>query len=147
MIEVRHVGHTEFISSNRHLLALQSSDPTPTAPGTIVSAQVGIDNGRLDEENEDDVGQVANGTITVQATVASVAAGLVTLTVQGQTVTVPLPAGLTLPASIVGQTVTLQLNVAGDDNAAANDDDNGGGDGGHHDGGGDGGHHDGGGDG
>jgi hypothetical protein len=136
-VVVKHVGRTEFISSNRHLLALQSSDPTPAAPGTMVSAQVSIANGQLDEENEDDLGQVANGTITVQATVASVAAGQVTLTVQGQTVTVSLPAGLTLPASLVGQTVTVQLDVAGNNDDDDQGDDNGD-HGGDHGGGGDG---------
>jgi hypothetical protein len=143
-VVVRRVGATLFISSNRHLLALHTArvlagtaPATPPAPGTIISAQVGIANGRLDEQDEDDVGQVANNTITVQATVAAVAAGSVTLTVQGQTLTVPLPGGLTLPASLVGQTVTIQLSLAGDDDNQGQDD-GGGGDGGHH-GGGDGG--------
>jgi len=135
-IVVRHVGRTMFISSNRHLLALQSNDPTPPTPGTVISAQLGIANGQLDEENEDDVGQVSSGTISVQATVSAVAAGSVTLTVQGQTLTVQLPAGLTLPASIVGQTVTIQLGLAGNDNQG--DDDHGDDNGGDHGGGGDG---------
>ena len=144
-IVVRRVGTMLFISSNRHLLALHTArvlagtaPTTPPAPGTIISAQVGIANGQLDEQGEDDVGQVANNTIAVQATVAAVAAGSVTLTVEGQTLTVPLPGGLTLPASLVGQTVTIQLSVAGgDDNQG--DGNGGGGDGGHNggDGGGD----------
>lgn len=132
-IVVRSVGTTLFISSNRHLLALHTmrrlADTTPTtapAPGTVVSAQVGIANGQLDEQGEDDVGQVASDSISVQATVAGVAAGSVTLTVQGQSLTVPLPAGLTLPASLVGQTVTIQLSLGGNDNQGG---DNGGGDG------------------
>ncbi|HEY8108183.1 MAG TPA: hypothetical protein VIC70_05725 [Gaiellaceae bacterium] len=136
-IVVRSVGSTLFLSSNRHLLALHTmrrlADTTPTtppAPGTVVSAQVGIANGQLDEQGEDDVGQVANGSISVQATVAAVAAGSVTLTVQGQTLTVPLPAGLTLPASLVGQTVTVQLSLGGDSNNNQGDDDGGGGGGG-----------------
>jgi len=143
-IVVRSVGTTLFISSNRHLLALHTmrrlADTAPTtapAPGTIVSAQVGIANGQLDEQDENDVGQVANGSISVQATVAAVAAGSVTLTVQGQSLTVPLPAGLTLPASLVGQTVTIQLSVGGDDNQGDNNGGNGG-DGHGGDGGGDG---------
>jgi len=131
-IVVRRVGTTLFISSNRHLLALHTArvlagtaPTTPPAPGTIISAQVGIANGQIDEQDEDDVGQVANNTITVQATVAAVVAGSVTLTVEGQTLTVTLPGGLTLPASLVGQTVTIQLSLAGkDDNQG---DDNGGG--------------------
>lgn len=128
-IVVRRTGATLFVSSNRHLLALRTArvlaGPAPAAPGTIISATVGLANGQLDEQDEDDVGQVAGNTITVQATVAAVAAGSVTLTVQGQTLTVPLPAGLTLPASLVGQTVTVQLSLGGTDNQG--DDDNGGG--------------------
>jgi hypothetical protein len=124
-IVLRHVGRTMFISSNRHLLALRSSDTTPPAPGTVISAQVGIVNGQLDEQGEDDVGQVANGTIPVQATVTAVAAGSVTLTVGGQSLTVPLPGGLTLPASLVGQTVTVQMSLAGSGNDDQGDDDQG----------------------
>jgi hypothetical protein len=137
-IVVRRVGTTLFISSNRHLLALHTArvlaaTPLPNsspAPGTIVSAQVGIANGQLDEQDETDVGQVSSNSITVQATVAAVAPGSVTLTVQGQTLTVPLPAGLTLPASLVGQTVTVQLSLGGTDNQGDDDqgDQNGGGD-------------------
>jgi hypothetical protein len=136
-IVVRRVGTTLFIASNRHLLALHAArvlaDTTPTtspaAPGTVVSAQVGILNGQLDEEDETDIGQVSGNTLAVQATISAVAPGSVTLSVQGQTLTVPLPAGLTLPASLVGQTVTVNLSLAGSDNQGDDDqgdDDNGG---------------------
>jgi hypothetical protein len=133
-IVVRRIGATLFISSNRHLLALHkarvlaSTTPTtPSAPGTIVSAQVDISNGQLDEQDETEVGQVSGTTLAVQATIAAVAPGLVTLNVQGQTLTVPLPAGLTLPASLIGQTVTVNLSLGGDDNQGNDDsgDDNG----------------------
>ncbi len=131
-VVVRRVGATLFISSNRHLLALHTArvladtTPTPTttaaAPGTIVSTTVDISNGQLDEQDETRVGQVSGNTLTVQATVAAVAAGSVTLNVQGQTLTVPLPAGLTLPASLVGQTVTVDLSLGGSDNNQGGDD-------------------------
>jgi hypothetical protein len=131
-VVVRRVGATLFISSNRHLLALHTArvladtTPTPTttaaAPGTIVSTTVDISNGQLDEQDETQVGQVSGNTLTVQATVAAVAAGSVTLNVQGQTLTVPLPAGLTLPASLVGQTVTVDLSLGGSDNNQGGDD-------------------------
>jgi hypothetical protein len=142
-IVVRRIGATLFISSNRHLLALHkarvlaSTTPTtPAAPGTIVSAQVDISNGRLDEQDETEVGQVSGNSLAVQATIAAVAPGSVTLNVQGQTLTVPLPAGLTLPASLIGQTVTVNLSLAGDDDQG--DDDNGDDNGGDHGGGDDG---------
>ena len=144
-IVVRRVGTTLFIASNRHLLALHtarvlaSTTPiTPTAPGTIVSAQVDISNGQLDEQDETQVGQVSSNTLAVQATIAAVAPGLVTLNVQGQTLTVPLPSGLTLPASLIGQTVTVNLSLAGGDNQGGDDqgDNNGGNSGGNGGGGG-----------
>ena len=53
------------------------------------------------------------GNVQVQATVASVAAGSVTLTVNGQQLTINLPAGLTLPATVVGTQVTLNVSFAG----------------------------------
>jgi hypothetical protein len=138
-VVVRRVGATVFIASNRHLLALHKgrvladTTPTPTttqaAPGTVVSAQVAISNGQLDEQGETEVGQVSGNTLAVQATIAAVAPGSVTLNVQGQTLTVPLPGNLTLPASLVGQTVTVNLSLAGSDdqgnNDGQNDDDNG----------------------
>jgi hypothetical protein len=140
-VVVRRIGATLFISSNRHLLALHkarvlaSTTPTtPAAPGTIVSAQVDISNGQLEEQDETEVGQVSGNTLAVQATIAAVAPGSVTLNVQGQTLTVPLPAGLTLPASLIGQTVTVNLSLSGDDNQGDDDQgdddngDNGGGD-------------------
>jgi hypothetical protein len=134
-VVVRRIGATLFISSNRHLLALHkarvlaSTTPTtPAVPGTIVSAQVDISNGQLDEQDETEVGQVSSNTLAVQATISAVGPGTVTLNVQGQTLTVPLPAGLTLPASLVGQTVTVNLSLSGDDNQGGDDqsdDDNG----------------------
>jgi hypothetical protein len=111
-IVVRRVGSTLFVSSNRHLLALRAgrvvSAVAPTTPGTLVDAQIAIRNGELEIEDEDEVGRLAASTVTVQATVAAVAPGSVTLTVQAQSLTVPLPAGLTLPATLVGQTVTAR---------------------------------------
>jgi len=151
-IVVKRIGSTLFLSSNRHLLAvhvgrgLAANTATPTAPttGAVVNTTVDVkDNGDLDEVNEDEVGQV-NGNIQVQATVTAVGAGTVTLSVNGQSLTVNLPAGLTLPASVVGQTVTINVSLANDDNEQGDDNDRGDGDhGGDHggdngDGGGDG---------
>jgi len=109
-IVVRRIGTTLFLSSNRHLLAIRN--------------RVGRRLAQLEEDDEDEVGQINANSITVQATVKAVAAGSVTLDVQGQMLNVPLPAGLTLPASIVGQTVTISLSLANDDDES--DDDQGG---------------------
>jgi hypothetical protein len=150
-VVVRRIGRLLILSSNRHLIAVPnrvgralavSAPTTPAAPGAVVSTDVSIQNGRLEEVGEDEVGQLASSSIAVQATVKAVAAGSVTVDVQGQSLTVPLPGGLTLPASLVGQTVTLDLSLAADDDQGGDrgDDDRGdddhGGD--HGDGGGDG---------
>jgi hypothetical protein len=126
-IVVRHIGSTVFLSSNHHMLAVHmgrrlasandnapppsspTTTTTPTTPGAVVSMQTTIGaNGELDEDQVEEVGQSSSAQI--QAVVAAVGAGTVTLTVNGQSLVVPLPAGLTLPASVVGQTVTINLS-------------------------------------
>jgi hypothetical protein len=142
-IVIRRVGTTLFLSSNRHLLAVRharvlsgvATAQTAPAPGAVVSTTVGLANGELNEQDEDEIGEVNANAIQVQAVVAAVGTGTVTLTVQGQMLVVPLPAGLTFPASIVGQTVTISLSLAANDDDQGGDD-SGGGDRGH-DGGGD----------
>jgi hypothetical protein len=134
-IVVRRLGTTLILSSNRHLIAIPNrvgrrladnaapaAAATTPAPGAVVSTDVSIQNGQLEEDDEDEVGQVAAGSISVLATVKAVAAGSVTLDIQGQSLTVQLPGGLTLPASVVGQTVTISLSLADDDQG---DDDDG----------------------
>ena len=136
-VVVRRRGATMFLSSNRHLLAVQDttpSTPTPTQ-GQVVSSTVAIgSNGQLDDEEDTSLGQTQSGSLQLQAVVANVGNGTVTLTVNGQTLTLPLPVGLTLPASLIGQTVTITVDLGGQ-NGEDNGGDNGG-DGG--DGGGDG---------
>ena len=138
-IVIKRIGSTMFLSSNHHLLAVHTGrvlaaaaqTTTPTT-GAVVNATVAVkENGELDEQGEDDVGQV-NGNVAVQATVTAVGAGTVTLSVNGQSVTVNLPAGLTLPSSVVGQTVSINVSLGddqGDDNDNQGDDDSGSGDG------------------
>jgi hypothetical protein len=139
-IVVRRIGTTMFLSSNRHLLAIHNArrlagtatSTTTPQPGAVVEAQVSVDNGDLEEQDEQEVGQANSSSIQVQATVSAVGVGTVTLNVQGQTLTVNLPGGLTLPASLVGQTVTISLslddNQGDDQNDTSNDDSGGGGD-------------------
>ncbi len=155
-IVVRRIGTTLFLSSNRHLVAVHTgrrlafasggtlppittttngtTGTTTPAPGAIVSSQVTIQNGELDESSSETVGQTNASNLQVQALVSAVGPGTVTLTVGTQTLTVPLPGGLTLPASMIGQTVTLTLSLNGqngDDNEGdSTDDDQGGSSGG-----------------
>jgi hypothetical protein len=62
--------------------------------------------------------------VSVQATVTSIGAGTITITVNGQTLTLPLPAGLTLPSTIIGSHVTVSLNLSGGTVTATAEDDN-----------------------
>ena len=99
---VRKVGSTAF-------LAAVHSGP---APGTVVDATVAIgQSGQLTTQTATTGGQVSS--VQVQAVVSAVGPGTVTLTVNGQPLTLQLPAGLTLPASVIGQTFTLTLNLTG----------------------------------
>jgi hypothetical protein len=131
-IVVSRIGTTLVLSSNHHLIAIpnrvgrrlasvgQTATPAPT--GAVVTTDVSIQNGTLEEDDETEVGQVNTGTLSVQATVKAVGTGTVTLDVQGQSVTVQLPAGLTLPASLVNQTVTINVSLGNNDDDQGDDD-------------------------
>lgn len=107
-------GHLLAVRTGRHTVSVsvtQPASPVPT-PGHVISATLHISGGGgLDEESEDDLGPAPG--VSVQATVTAVAPGSVTLTVNGQTLTVPLPAGMTLPATLVGRQITFQLSFPG----------------------------------
>lgn len=144
-IVMRRVGSTMFVASDRHLVAVHTrqlswGSPTPTngVAGEVVSTTVSCDNGQLTEVSESDLGMASVNALQIQATVAAVGPGTVTLAVNGQNVTLGLPAGLTLPGSLVGQTVMLTLPVeapaqqaqSGDEQSGSDNDgdDQGGGD-------------------
>jgi hypothetical protein len=123
-------GSLSFLSAGGHMLVVHAvrgvasaADGVPAGqplPGTVVQDTVTIGSGgQLDEQDEQQVGDATQ--TQVQGVVSAVAAGSVTLTVNGQSLTIPLPAGLMLPASIIGSQVTLNLsfgngqaNVEGD---------------------------------
>jgi hypothetical protein len=118
-VVIRNRANMTFLSAGSHVLVLHhtrglasASDMSQPQPGSVVQTTVGIDDqGELDDQGEQEVGQAQN--VPIQATVASVGTGTVTLTVNGQSLTIPLPAGLTLPSTIVGTTVTLNVSFAG----------------------------------
>src|SRR5206468_1358623 len=125
----RHGNLTFFSVAHRVVLvhararSLASAREDRPAPGTLVQANVRIDDqGELEEENEHVIGQEAE--VEVQAVVSAVAAGSVTLTVNGQLFVIPLPVGLTLPTSIIGTQVTLKVEFdEGNARVAADDED------------------------
>ena len=129
-IVVRRSGSVTFLSAAHRILVVRSgrrlASTADTAPqaGAIVNTQVAIGSqGQLTQQSTQQVGQT--GQVSIQATVAAVAAGSVTLTVNGQQLVIPLPVGLTLPATLVGTQVTLNVSFAnGQPTATGGGDDN-----------------------
>jgi hypothetical protein len=114
---VRKVGSTAFVAAGRSVLALRGTRglaavQTGPGPGTVVDATVTIgQSGTLTTQTATTGGQV--GSVQVQAVISSVGPGTVTVIVNGQLLTLPLPAGLSLPATMIGQTVMLTLDLTG----------------------------------
>jgi hypothetical protein len=74
-----------------------------------VQADVAIARGQLIQQSLEAVGH--DDRVTVQAPVTAVGPGTITVTINGQSLTLRLPAGIQLPASLVGQSVTLTVEV------------------------------------
>jgi hypothetical protein len=127
-VVVKRVGDATLVAAGRTLLAIRSSgrrlssySGSRPSTGAVVNATVGIANGQLTQQSMQVVGQ--KGFVTVQAQVTAVAPGSITVLVNGQPFSISLPAGIQLPASLVGQFVTLNLRLARAENAEAEDDD------------------------
>jgi hypothetical protein len=99
------------------------SDHSGPQPGEIVGATVSIDeHGNVVATSTDDEGQV--GTAQVQATITAIGTGTITLSVNGQSIVLPLPAGTTVSPTLVGTQVTLTLAFA-NGTTVANEDEQG----------------------
>jgi hypothetical protein len=125
-VVVRRSARLTFLSAGGHLLVVHARRTVASAagggppPGTVVQQTVSFDDqGNLDDQGEDDLGQT--GQTQIQAQISAVGPGTVTVTVNGQPLVIQLPAGLTLPSSLVGTTVTLSVSFA-DGQATAEDD-------------------------
>jgi hypothetical protein len=133
-VVVKRVGGATLVAAGRSLLAIRSSGRrlsslagSGPSPGAVVNTSVDIANGQLTQQSMQVVGQT--GSATVQAQVTAVGPGTITVLVNGQPFSIALPAGIQLPASLVGQFVTLNLSLAqsgatataGDDNEDEND--------------------------
>ncbi len=134
-VVVKRVGGATLVAAGRSLLAIRSSGRrlssltgSGPATGAVVNSTVDIANGQLTQQSMQVVGQT--GSARVQAQVTAVGPGTITVLVNGQPFSISLPAGIQLPASLVGQFVTLNLTLAqsgatataGDDNENENDD-------------------------
>jgi hypothetical protein len=106
-VVVRRVGRTTFLAAGQSLLAMRA--PTAPAAGAIVNTTVSIAGRALTQQSLQVVGH--DDQVTVQAPVTAVGPGTITVTVNGQPLTLRLPAGIQLPASLVGQMVTLTVKV------------------------------------
>ena len=119
-VVIRRIGATTFIANNRHVVAVRKARLLAAAdPGDVVTASVRIHDDDLDEDDMDIVGHA--NSVVIQAQVAAVGAGTVTLLINGTQVPLSLPAGLTLPASLVGQTVSLTVRIDDRNNVEVED--------------------------
>jgi len=128
---VRRAGGTTFLAGGHSLFAMHNGrrlasvvDNNQPTTGSVISTTAQITpSGQLNAGSTTVVGQ--QGSIQIQATVTKVEAGKITLDVGGQPLVITLPAGIQLPASLVGQTVTLTLNLTGSQPTAKEDDEQG----------------------
>ena len=122
---LRRVGGTTFLAAGRTLLAVRSSGRrlAAVAPssGAVVNANVAIAGSTLTQQSMQVVGH--DERVTIQATVTAVGPGTITVSVNGRPLTIKLPAGIQLPASLVGQTVTLTIKVEDENEIEVEDED------------------------
>jgi hypothetical protein len=130
-IVVKRAGGATLLAAGRSLLSIRQSGRrlsslagTGPSTGAVVNTNVGISNGQLTQQSMQVVGQM--NSVTVMAQITAVATGSITVLVNGQPFSIPLPAGIQLPSTLVGQFVTLTLNLAqAGPTARADDDDQG----------------------
>jgi hypothetical protein len=130
---VRRTGSTTLLAGGHSLFAMHSArrlasvlDTTQPTTGSVINTTAQVTpSGQLNAGQTTVVGQMS--TIQVQALVTVVGPGSITVSVNGTPFTIALPAGIQLPASLVGQSVALTLSLAGGQ-PTANEDDNGQGD-------------------
>jgi uncharacterized membrane protein YgcG len=125
-------------------LADAGAGATGPATGTIVDVTVDTNDTELDQQDVSEHGQAQR--IELEGTVAAITPatatdpGEIVLTVGKSTISVVVPAGVTLPAIAVGDKIQLKATLAGDTFTLASshqEDDNQGDDGDHSGGGGD----------
>lgn len=127
-VVVRRVGSTTFLAGGRSLLAVHAGrrltsivQTTPPTGAVVNTTATVTTTGQLSAGPMQIVGQTTS--ITVQAPVTAVGPGSITVNVNGTLLTIALPAGLQLPASLVGQSVTLTLSLESGHVTAREDDD------------------------
>jgi hypothetical protein len=129
-VVVRRVGSTTFLAGGRSLFAvhtarrLASAAQSGPSTGAVVNTTAQVTaSSQLSAGPMEVVGEEA--TVTIQAPVTAVGAGFITVSVNGTPLTIKLPAGIQLPASLVGQSVTLTLELENGQPVANEDDEQG----------------------
>ena len=116
-VVVRRAGGSTVLAGGHSLFAVRSGRglasvlQTPTTGAVVDTTAAVSPNGRLTAGSTQIVGHVDE--VEVLAMVTAVAPGSITLSVNGQPFMIPLPAGIQLPTSLVGQTVKLELKLTG----------------------------------
>jgi hypothetical protein len=116
-VVVRRAGASTLLAGGRSLFAVQSGRGLtsvlrkPTTGSVVTMTAIVSPSGQLTAGATQVVGHVDE--IEVEALVTGVAPGSITLSAGGHLFTISLPAGIQLPASLVGQTVKLELKLAG----------------------------------
>ena len=147
---VRTVGGTSFFAAGHNVVVVHAAarsvasarslaDSSPLSPGDAADIEVTIGaGGELDEDSVTPTPSDDANKVTLQVTIAAVtpatatAAGSITLTINGQTLVIPLPAGTVLPPAFVANATvgfTVEFRQPGDDQGDDDqgDDDNQGG--------------------
>jgi hypothetical protein len=129
-VVVRSIGSTTFLAGGHSLFAVRSSrrlassaQSGPTTGAVVNTTAQVTATSQLTAGSMQVVGQT--GKVTIQAPVTAVGAGFITVSVNGTPLTIELPAGIQLPASLVGQSVTLTLELVGGQPVANEDDEQG----------------------
>ena len=129
-VVVRRVGATTFLAGGSSLFSvrtgrrLASVTQTAASTGAVVNTTAHItQSSQLNAGSMQIVGQAT--TVTIQAPVTAVGPGFITVSVNGTPRKIALPAGIQLPASLVGQSVTLTLTLTNGQPVANEDDDQG----------------------
>lgn len=135
-VVIRNVGGMTFLSAGRSVVpvrskarSLMSAAQSGPQPGTVADVGLTIgQSGSLTATSITPTGQ--SDEIVIQATVAAITAatattpGSLTLTVAGQTLVLPLPAGTVLsPTVVAGSMITLRIRFGPADPGGANPDD------------------------
>jgi hypothetical protein len=143
---VRTLGSTSFFAAGHNVVLVHTAsrsvasarslaDSSPLSPGDAAEVEVTIGaGGQLDEDSLTPTPSGDTNAVTLQVTIAAVTpatattAGSITLTINGQALVIPLPAGTVLPSAFVanatvGFTVKFQQpgNDQGDDDQGDDD--------------------------